>query len=405
MRRAIFPFLAACAVFGAARAQDPAPAASTSTASVAVSTAAAAPVEHATAAATAPSLVRESTTSTAAVSIVFPPGYRQLRGVHLSAWAAGNTGMRRRFLAHVQGTFLNAIIVPLKEIDGRVYVPGVAKAKEYGTQQLAIPDPEGMLADFRKQNLYTIARIAVFKDDTLPRKMPQWAVHRPDGSVWTNDKGVSWVDPYRKEIWRYTLDVAERAAALGFDEIQFDYIRFPSDGPTAQCRYSRADHDSRTAVRNLKDFLTYARETLKPTGVKVSAALFGMTTTAKDDMGIGQDLRSMSAPLDYVSPMMYPSHYGRGEYGLKNPNREPYKIIHRGLRDAKARLKNDSYKLRPYLQDFSLGYHYGPAQVRAEIMAAQYEGINSWLLWNPSNVYNWSALKLSPSSPIQYPAP
>lgn len=316
------------------------------------------------------------------------------RGVHITSWAAGVEAKRRAFIGRAQGTVVNTVVVAVKEMDGLVYLPGVAKAVELGSHVRAIPYPEAMLKDFKDAGFKTVARVVVFKDDHLPRKRPEWAIKTPDGSLWTNRKGVAWVDPYQKAVWEYNVDVAVRAAELGFDEIQFDYIRFPSDGDTRLCRYSRENHTKQSAIANLSGFLAYAGKRLKPFGVTISIAVFGMTTTSQDDLGIGQDIVSMAGQVDRVSPMMYPSHYGKGEYGLAWPNKEPYKVIARGLRDARAKLKDSSFKLRPYLQDFSLGYRYGPAEVRAQIFAARSQGVHSWILWNPANNYTWEALKV-----------
>ncbi|MFA6093861.1 MAG: putative glycoside hydrolase [Elusimicrobiota bacterium] len=314
-----------------------------------------------------------------------------LRAVHLTAWVAGSTKSRRAFLEKLDASVINCVVVPLKETDGNIYIPGVAKASEYGTYEAAIPDPETMLKDFKARGLRAIARIVVFKDDALARKRPQWAVRNVNGGLWRNQKGIAWVDPYIKPIWDYNLDLADRAVALGFDEIQFDYIRFPSDGNTRLCRYSNPHHTQSSAANNLVEFLRHARQRL---GAKpISIAVFGMTTTAKDDMGIGQEIARFAPYVDYISPMMYPSHYGKGEYGLSNPNKEPYKVIFRGLRDAKARLKDQAPKLRPYLQDFSLhGVHYGPQQVKAQVLGAHLQGIEDWILWSPGNKYTWAVL-------------
>ena len=313
-----------------------------------------------------------------------------VRAVHLTAWVAGAPAARKRFLEKIRGTAVNAVVVAVKETDGKVYVPGLAKAREYGTGRTAIPDPAALLRDLKAQGLIAIARIVVFKDDELARKKPEWAVRDPDGGVWKNRKGIAWVDPYRREIWEYNVDLASYAARLGFDEVQFDYIRFPSDGDTTRCRYSRTDHSSKTAVENLQGFLRYARGRLP--GVPLSAALFGLTTTVEDDMGIGQDLAAMAGLVDVLSPMVYPSHYSKGLYGFKDPNREPYKVTRLALRDARARLRT-SAQLRPYLQDFSLGFRYGAEQVRSEIRAAREQGIESWILWNPGNHYTWAAVQ------------
>jgi hypothetical protein len=286
---------------------------------------------------------------------------------------------------------LNTVVIALKEYDGRMFVRGVPLGAQVGSYVNAIPDLEGCVRDFKDAGIYTIGRIVLFKDDLLARRRPDLAIRKPDGTVWTNDKGVAWVDPYQREVWNYNLAIASRAAAY-FDEIQFDYIRFPSDGPVAQARYSRADHTPLTAAQNLADFMRRAREILTPSGVKISVCLFGLTTTDRSGMGIGQRLEQFVAQADYVSPMMYPSHYNKGEYGIKDPNRSPYKTIHRGLKQVATKLGADASKVRPYLQDFSLGHRYGPNEVRAQIMAAARLGVRSWILWNPQNRYTWDGI-------------
>lgn len=329
-----------------------------------------------------------------------------VRGVHLTSWVAGTSKSRRKFLDQIKGTVINAVVVVLKESDGRVYIPGVASAKEYATQRAAIPRPRELLADLRERGLYAIGRIVVFKDNVLPLKHPEWAILDKDGGLWRNDKNLAWVDPYRKEVWSYNLDLAEEAARLGFDEIQFDYIRFPSDGDISRCRYSEKNHSDATAVKAMNDFIRYARKRLSPYGIEISVAVFGMTASVSDGLGIGQRMTDMAELSDHMSPMMYPSHYRKGAYGLKSPNHKPYEVIHYGLRDAKAQLKRNSYKLRPYLQDFSLGVRYGPEEILAQIRAAREHGIHNWILWNPVNRYTWDALRFEPPSPeVSAPEP
>lgn len=316
---------------------------------------------------------------------------KSVRGIHLSSWGSGSRKLRRELIARINNSVINTVVVAVKEVDGKVYIPGVETAHKYGAYTPAIAQPEEMLKDFKEAGLYTVARIVVFKDKVLPLARKDLAVRTPDGGVWRAAKGATWLDPYNKEVWAYTLDVAERAARLGFDEIQFDYIRYPTEGRTALCRYAK-QHTAKNAIANLKDFLVYARGRLKPYNVKISVDVFGLTTTAKDDMGIGQDIKTMAQNVDYVYPMMYPSHYYAGEYNLKNPNSQPYKVIDRGLKDALKRLGPDYAKLRPYLQDFNMGWHYGPHEVRAQIIAARRNMLESWVLWNSSNRYNWEAL-------------
>ena len=325
-----------------------------------------------------------------------PASTATFRGVHFTGWAAGLPRARRKFIADMKSGGANAVVIALKDYEGKVFVRGVPMAEKTGAFMNAIPDLPGAVREFKDAGIYTIARIAIFKDDNLARARPDLAVHFPDGRIWTNDKGTAWVDPYQKEIWTYVIDIASRAAAAGFDEIQFDYIRFPSDGKTRQCRYSRKDHSPETATAALRELLTVARARLKPLGVKLSIDTFGLTTSVDNGMGIGQRLEEMADLVDFVSPMMYPSHYAHGEYGLKNPNRAPFETIHHGIKDALTRLGDEPGKLRPYLQDFSLGVKYTPPFVRAQIVAAEEQGVRGWILWNAQNHYTWSALQAGP---------
>lgn len=316
----------------------------------------------------------------------------QVRGIHLTCWGAGSAKSRRELIKKISGSVINTVVVAVKETDGKVYIPGVEKAVKWGSHENAIPDPEAMIKDFKGAGLYTIARIVVFKDKILPRVRKDLAVHTPSGDLWRSHNGATWADEYSREVWDYNIDIAERCAKLGFDEIQLDYLRYPSEGNTSLCRYSKP-HNRQTAVKNLKEFLEYAHKRLAPYKVKISADVFGLTTTARDDMGIGQDIGTLASGADYVYPMMYPSHYYPGEYNLKVPNKEPFKVINRGLKDAITKLGPHYARLRPYLQDFSLfGVHYGPREVRAQLMAAHLNLLRSWILWNAGNKYTWAAL-------------
>ncbi|MDD5629385.1 MAG: putative glycoside hydrolase [Elusimicrobia bacterium] len=323
-----------------------------------------------------------------------PPAWaKPLHGVHLTGWGAGAPKVRRALIRDLKGAGLNAVVIALKEYDGYMFVRGVPLAHETRSYVNAIPDLPACVREFKEAGIYTIGRIVLFKDNYLARHRPDLAVRKPGGGIWANANGVAWVDPYRREIWDYNLAIASRAAAAGFDEIQFDYLRFPSDGNTRLCRYSRADHSNRTSRESLAAFLALARERLQPLGVKLSICVFGMTTTDDSGMGIGQHISALTRQVDFISPMMYPSHYHKGIYGLKNPNREPYKTIAYGTRDAVARLGADAWRLRPYFQDFSLGFRYNAEQVRAQILAAARQGVTNWILWNPQNRYTWSALR------------
>ncbi|MDR1926475.1 MAG: putative glycoside hydrolase, partial [Endomicrobium sp.] len=188
----------------------------------------------------------------------------------------------------------------------------------------------------------------------------------------------------------YNLQIAERAVNIGFDEIQFDYIRFPSDGNTKNCRYCKP-HSVDEASKVLVDFLKEANKRLKTKNTQISIDVFGLTTTATDDMGIGQKIVEMTEWVDYVSPMIYPSHYGKWNYGIENPNKEPYKVVYYAIEGALKRIPVK--KLRPWLQDFSLGHKYNEDEVKAQMQACYDNKVGSWLLWNPRCIYTRAALK------------
>ncbi|MCL2145280.1 MAG: putative glycoside hydrolase [Endomicrobia bacterium] len=332
-------------------------------------------------------------TVAAEVSVeIAPEPEKYIRGIHLSAWISGPNKHRTAVIDLFDNTELNTAVIDIKEMEGEVYIDGVKSAEANGTYVGAIKNIKEYLARLKERNIYTIARIVVFKDDKMPRKKPSMAVKNPDGSLWTDRKNMTWFDPYSKDAWEYTFEICERAVELGFEEIQFDYIRFPSDGNTKNCVYSNKDHSSETASKAIVDFLKEANKRLKSKGAKISIDVFGGTTTSDTDMGIGQKIVEMTEWVDYVSPMVYPSHYYKGEFGLSDPNKEPYIVVYKALEGAMNRIPRE--KLRPWLQDFTMfNYPYGKEQIRAQIQACYDLDIPSWLLWNARCVYTRSALK------------
>lgn len=319
-----------------------------------------------------------------------PEKRKHIRGIHLSAWISGPNKHRLAAMELFDNTELNTAVIDIKEMEGQVFIDGVKLADENKTFFRALPNLEKYLSDLKERGVYTIARIVVFRDNAIPRKKPSMGVKNPDGTLWTDRKGITWLDPYNKDAWEYNIQIAERAVDMGFEEIQFDYIRFPSDGKTSNCRYSNKNHNPDAASNAIVGFLKTANKRLKAKGAKISIDVFGGTTTSTGDMGIGQRIVEMTEWVDYVSPMVYPSHYYSGEFGLSNPNSEPYKVVYLAMEAALKRLPLE--KQRPWLQDFSLGYKYGVKEVRDQIQACYDNGIGDWLLWNPRCVYTRAAL-------------
>jgi hypothetical protein len=234
----------------------------------------------------------------------------------------------------------------------------------------------------------------VFKDDKIPRKKPEWGVKNSAGELWKDRRGITWLDPHNRTAWEYIFEISSRCIELGFEEIQFDYIRYPSDGNVRDCRYS-IKHTTTAAVNSLNEFLREANNRIKiQHGVNISIDVFGLTTSVNHDMGIGQRMGEMTQYVDFICPMVYPSHYAKGEYGIPEPNKEPYKVVFIAMKDAVTRLGLDAKKIRPYLQDFTMGYKYGLKEVTAQVQAAYDNGIYEWTLWNARAVYTYDVFKI-----------
>lgn len=307
-----------------------------------------------------------------------------VRGIYVTGYTAG---IRKfdQILSFIRRTEVNAVVIDVKDDSGTLSYPSdvaLAKAIGAGVRKFS---PEKVLARLYAEGIYPIARIVVFKDPYLAAKRPDLAVRNKKGGLWRDRKGLAWVDPHNREVWRYAVDVAKEAAAKGFREIQFDYVRFTSDGQLSECVYPYATGQRKSEV--IRDFLAYARQELRPLGVEVSADIFGLTCSALDDLGIGQRIEDISSAVDIISPMVYPSHYYRGTYGLQDPDLHPYETITASLRAAMPRVAATGVRIRPWLQDFSLRNHYGRAQLMAQIKAVYDAGLTEWIFWNPSNNY------------------
>ncbi len=313
------------------------------------------------------------------------------RGLYLTGWIAGHPKRFPPLLETAIESEVNAMVINVKDDSGRItFNADIPLAEALESNQKQIGDIETLLSQLNEKNIYTIARIVTFKDPYVSLKKPEWAVQNTSGSVWKDRKGHAWLNPYVKEVWEYNIAVAKKAAELGFKEIQFDYVRFPTDGKTTHIVYPNQTEKSKAQV--IKEFLLYANEQLKPYGVFIAADVFGLTGTTTDDMGIGQQVEDIAEVVDYICPMVYPSHYYSGNFGLKNPNAAPYETVYYSLKDFQERIKGKRAKIRPWLQDFSLGVPYGQREVQLQIQAAYDLGIDQWLLWNARNRYTEEAL-------------
>ena len=325
------------------------------------------------------------------------PKPEAVRGLYIGSWSAGSSRRLASLIQLADETEINAFVVDIKEALGEVsHRTRVPLARQVGADRNpAIADLRGLVARLRDHGIYPIARIVVFKDPLLAQARPEWSIVRADGSIWADNNGVHWVDPFNRDVWDYNIELAREAVALGFSEIQWDYVRFP-DVPQSYFREAvYPARAGRTMAEGMREFLIHARDQLGDLGVPLTADVFGVTTSARQDVGIGQVWELMADVTDVLLPMVYPSHYPRGTWGFPVPNAEPYLIVKRALGHAVTRSEAmpGSATIRPWLQAFNLGQPpYGPEEVRAQIQAVYDVGLTEWILWNPSSRYDRDAL-------------
>jgi hypothetical protein len=336
-----------------------------------------------------------------------PPGEAPpvVRGIYLNRWVFG----RQKFYDLVRladSTEVNAFVIDVKDATGELTYPSaVPTAIEIGANRVpSVRDPRDRLAALRERGIHAIARIVVARDPLLARGKVAWAIHDAHDGLWIDGLGEPWVDAFHDSVWIYAAQLAEEAVLLGFDEVQFDYIRFPDEPPARLSRTvypSRRDGESKRAAirRNVR----LLRDRVEPLGVPFTLDIFGLTTGATGDLGIGQVWEDLAGAADVVLPMVYPSHYRRGSYNIDHPNARPYETVQAALREAITRsaAMPRSAKIRPYLQSFSIfRVRYTAEDVRAQIRATEELGLTDWILWNSSGNYPAAAFR-----PTIRPAP
>jgi hypothetical protein len=332
--------------------------------------------------------------------IVFKPSYIEtpeaVKGIYMTSWVAGTPNLRNKLVKIIDETEINSVVIDIKDYSGKIVFPVESEElKKYGSQEVRIPDLKEFIESLHKKNIYVIGRLAVFQDAYFVKHRPDLAVKNKSGEkVWKDRKGISWIDPGSNEYWDYIIILSNESRKVGFDEINYDYIRFPSDGDMNDISYPFSSSTPKAKV--LKNFFQYLRGGISDNKLKISADLFGMVTTERSDMGIGQILENALPYFDYISPMVYPSHYPPNFQGYSEPESHPYEVVKYAMTTAVSRANiasSSPSKLRPWLQDFGLRVTYGPEDVKSQIKATYDSGLNSWLLWSAANKYNVGALE------------
>ncbi len=334
-----------------------------------------------------------------------------VKAVYMSACVAATPSLRERLIKLIDDTELNSVIIDIKDYTGTVSFktnnPSIDDLKGGGC---SVPDMEEFIKTIHEKNIYVIGRITVFQDPLYTKAYPEYAVKKKsDGSVWKDRKGISFVDVGARPFWDHIVAIATSSYAIGFDEINFDYIRYPSDGNMSDISFTHSGTSTKKEM--LRKFFEYLDNAITDSNIVTSADLFGMTTTNTDDLNIGQILEYGLMYFDYVAPMVYPSHYPPKFNGWPDPNKVTYELIKFTMESAVSRaefLKNEiasstpnspylsrinKNQLRPWLQDFDYPVPYTTKMVRDQIQATYDAGLNSWMLWDPSNTYTREALE------------
>jgi hypothetical protein len=328
-----------------------------------------------------------------------------VKGIYVSAWAAGSSRRSQGLIDLASRTEINSFVIDLKDASGYVTYPtDVMTAREAGAdQEIRVRDMVGLLERIQEAGIYPIARIVIVKDPLLIHSKPEWAVQDSAGGVWVDSKGLVWANLHDRRVWDYHIELAKEAAAMGFPEIQWDYVRFADASQEDLDRAVYPGSEGRRRRDAVEAFLQYARAELEESGVAMTVDVFGATTSAQSDVGIGQYWERFIGSVDVALPMVYPSHYWVGSFGIQDPNGHPYEIVRAALVAGLERSKavEGAGTTRPWLQDFTLGSpRYESPEVRAQIQATYDAGIDEWVLWNPSSRYTEAALEPVDGYPV-----
>jgi hypothetical protein len=323
-----------------------------------------------------------------------------IRGIYVSAYAIGTPARRAELLALADTTEINTFVVDVKDEDGVRYPSTVPVARQAAHERsIPVRDLGAIVDTLRAHDIHPIARIVVFKDPRLSRLRPEWSIRNPDGTVWHDRQGLSWVSPWDRNVWEMNIAVAEEAVRAGFREIQFDYVRFPEQYRSLPTQVHPAADSAGNRTDAIAGFLAAARERLHPLGATVTADVFGLSMNESRDVGIGQQWERISAATDAVLPMVYPSHYFPTHLaGIRQPNRMPYETVHASVGMGVVRAERmraagvEPARIIPWLQAFTAtwndrGYPYRAEQAREQMRAVHALGLEDWIFWHPGSNY------------------
>ena len=320
-----------------------------------------------------------------------PPDTGIVRALYVNRWAAQSAKRMRELIAIADSTEINAFVIDMKDEFGLNFASKDTMVSRNAGKAGRVPHLEALLDSLKVHGILAIARVVVFKDSVAARVNPQHVIRKPDGTPWHDKKGLTWVDPYDRAIWEYNMRVAEELARLGFGEIQFDYIRFPEPYKSLPPQVFK-DANGVPKPKALADFFRAACPRVHAQGARCTADVFGMVASLPGPLEIGQQWSELAPVTDVLLPMVYPSHYPHGSFGVARPNTAPYTIVDSAISDAHHRdLKlgiTSPIHVRAWLQAFTLGSpHYTAKEIGDQKRGVYDAGYDSWTLWSPGSEY------------------
>ncbi|MDO4961884.1 MAG: putative glycoside hydrolase [Eubacteriales bacterium] len=333
----------------------------------------------------------------------------KVKGIYVASKPLKNEEFMSKFWDIMDQTELNAVVIDIKDDYGKVTydMQGVPALNELNSIEVSIEDMPGLMAKFKEHGIYTIARIVSMRDPHLGYVKPEWCLTKPDGTVYRDGSDYAWMNPYKTEYWDYLVDIGKACARDGFDEVQFDYIRFCTERGAGDCVYDEEEVRGRDKISVITELVQYLYDNLRPEGVFVSCDVFGTIIQSQlDSRSVGQSYSTMASIIDYICPMIYPSHYASGNFGLDSPDKQPYEAILGALRRSRNELKKAREEadvrqavVRPWLQSFTASWlgsgnymKYDADAVRQQIQGVYDSGYDEWILWSASVNYFYDGL-------------
>ena len=335
----------------------------------------------------------------------------KVKGIYLASKPLGNESFMSTFWDNMDDTELNAVVIDIKDDYGRITydMQNVPMVDELGAVSADIDDLPALMEQFKEHGIYTIARIVSMRDPYIGEVKPEWCLTNPDGTIYKDNSGYTWINPYKTEYWDYLVSIAKQCAKDGFDEIQFDYIRFCTDRGANDCVFDEEETRGRDKISIITEAVQYLYDNIREEDVYISCDVFGtIIGSSIDARSVGQDYAQLASIVDYMCPMIYPSHYAAGNFGLDMPDKHPYESISGALKNSRSvrqRSASDSGRqagVRPWLQAFTASWlgsgnyiEYDAEAVRQQIQAVYDAGYDEWILWSASVSYDYDGL-LSP---------